>query len=574
IGLKAVGALGVRQSYFSEKVQVLIDGMTITDPSNGSSFSSNNNISLANAERVEIIYGPMASLYGFNSALAVINIVTVNPDKGKREFRTAVSTGGDSDTAFYTAFNKKGIKGLFSLSYREDRSPHRSYTDVLGRTSSYSSYFKHFTYYFKLENKSGLYFNSYGINRDNSFPVSISFLADPKRSYVDRIAYINRIGIKKKFDSLFFNASVHYNWFYIKRGYDICPKDINLCQSVSSEGLHAVEKRYVKNPGVDLFASFNTEYGKLSFGFEMEQANMYKTKLSANFIPSSLACPDPKSIKTRPYSELPPSEKILNKKSRIVKSPYFQYFLNFDRSSILLNARYDEASDVGGAGSYSVSYLYKLSNTTRLKLNAGRATRIPSFEELYIKNNNILTGNPNLKIEKLYSLMPSLEYEDEEKSGSLAFYTNWFKDLIYKKPVNPISRKWDNYRGTVRITGILLHGEKIVFDRFKIYLGVNRRFSTHGLNSSEFFSFPKWKLVTSGTFKGERSRVTLTAKAVSRISKNTPGYAIFSLFYDYSINRKVTVEVRLDNLLNRKYRYENGVPGVERTLWVGTRVSF
>ena len=83
--LNSVGALGLRQSYFSEKVQVLIDGIPLADPSNGSSFSTNNNISLDNVERVEIIYGPMTSLYGFNAALAVINLVTYEPEdlKGK-----------------------------------------------------------------------------------------------------------------------------------------------------------------------------------------------------------------------------------------------------------------------------------------------------------------------------------------------------------------------------------------------------------------------------------------------------------------------------------------------------------
>ncbi len=156
-GLRAVNAFGVCQSYFSEKVQVLIDGMPTFDPSNGSSFSTNNNYSLDSVKQVEITYGPMTSLYGFNASLAVINLVTYSPEEVNSDLCLGVSTEGDSDVNFLKSFSVGGFSGIVSVNYNQWNTPRGSYADYMGVSGGYSPFSKHASLYIKLDDESRFY---------------------------------------------------------------------------------------------------------------------------------------------------------------------------------------------------------------------------------------------------------------------------------------------------------------------------------------------------------------------------------------------------------------------------------
>ena len=528
IYIRAVGTLGIKQSYFSEKIQVFIDGIPLLDPSNGSSFSSNNNISLNNVKRVEIVYGPMTSLYGVNACLAIINLVTYDSEDIKNvKVGTAINTDNSNDSYFIKSFRRGNFSGVVSFNYREDRGPHERFTDRGGRTTSLSAYFKHFTYYIKLNFDNGLYLNLYGVDRDNDFPVNIlNFVVNGDRSFTRRKAFLNRLGYRVENEKIKFDVYTYLNWFYLKRGYNLFPTSF-----------YAVEKRYTRNPGAGAYAIYDSNYGKFTGGIELNVSQLYKYSLSGNFFPSTLNFLNPLLTTVVPYQELPPSEYLMDTVSRTTISPYFQYQFFRNPAGVLLNFRMDRLNDVGTAKTFSLSFLYRLSDTWNFKLNTGRAVRAPSFEEMYIKNNPVLLGNKDLDFEKMDSFMPSVEFSNDASSAKVLLYVYRIKDLIYRATVSGGGQqKWVNADKSIFVRG-LTADLKRRFWNFEVYAGINRLFSVSDLKDTSFFAFPEWKTSGGITYHGDKVIIDLNFEGYSEVTKGVvkrvPGYGVLNCNFIY-----------------------------------------
>jgi len=588
-GLRAVGALGIRQSYFSEKVQVLIDGVPTLDPSNGSSFSTNNNYSLDNVKQVEITYGPMTSLYGFNASLAVINLVTYDSDDVNSDFRVSGSTGGDDDLNFIKSFSKGGFKGILSVNYNQWKTPHGSYRDSLGVSGVYSPFSKHSSIYLKLNHESGFFLKSYVVDRDDHFPVSISHLfSGGDSTYADRRAFINQLGFRSELGGWDLELKGNLNFFFLERGYNLCPKNHQIC-SLAPYGVLAVEKRHVREPGVGLKLDRKGSLGDFLIGVDYYEVDLYKSTISATFFPSSLreVAPqiaamvagfpvDMNSIVSKldnfPKRELPSSESLLMEKSRYVFSPYVQYFFSTEDSFYLFNLRWHKTSDVGRDLSASFSYRKNLTRNLNFKLNLGRAVRIPSFEEMYIKNNSFLLGNPKLDSEKEDSVMPSLEYSGDTFLVSGFLYYSRFHDFIYKRKLSSVTWKWDNSGTTVKVKGLSLSLKKRFSDSWDVGFSFNRVFSVKGV-PEEGVSFPRNKFVSGITYDKGALSLNLSTVAYSRVS-STPGFYRTDLNLRYSLSKNLSLMFQVINLTNKNYTYSDNVPGEERTLWLGLHYSY
>jgi iron complex outermembrane receptor protein len=85
----AVSARGFNNSY-SNKLLVLVDGRTVYSPINSGVFWDEQDLLLSNIERIEVIRGPGATLWGANAVNGVINIIT----KSARDTQGVLATAG------------------------------------------------------------------------------------------------------------------------------------------------------------------------------------------------------------------------------------------------------------------------------------------------------------------------------------------------------------------------------------------------------------------------------------------------------------------------------------------------
>ncbi len=121
----AVDPLGVNGisnlAEFSKRLLVLVDGRAIYNPAFGGVFWDQEPIFLEDIERVEIIRGPGATLYGANAVNGVISIITKDPAKEKGG--SAKLTLGTQETFIGNAAYAGVIKNFHyrvTGGYRED----------------------------------------------------------------------------------------------------------------------------------------------------------------------------------------------------------------------------------------------------------------------------------------------------------------------------------------------------------------------------------------------------------------------------------------------------------------------
>ena len=86
---------------YARQSLVLIDGRTVYSPQINTTFWDQVPVFLENIERIEVIRGPNAALYGANAFNSVINIITMNPEKTRGLFFSAAA--GNREAAWTTA---------------------------------------------------------------------------------------------------------------------------------------------------------------------------------------------------------------------------------------------------------------------------------------------------------------------------------------------------------------------------------------------------------------------------------------------------------------------------------------
>ncbi|WP_156820758.1 TonB-dependent receptor plug domain-containing protein [Dasania marina] len=112
----AISARGFNGTV-SNKLQVLIDGRMVYTPLFSGVFWDAQDVLLADVDRIEVISGPAAAIWGANAVNGVINIITrpagdtqssfISAGAGNVERNTAVRHGGElGDNAHYRAYAK------------------------------------------------------------------------------------------------------------------------------------------------------------------------------------------------------------------------------------------------------------------------------------------------------------------------------------------------------------------------------------------------------------------------------------------------------------------------------------
>ncbi len=109
-------------SRFGSKLLVLIDGRSIYTPSFSGVYWENNDVMLEDVDRIEVIRGPGATLWGANAMNGVINIITKNSkdthggilsagsgnlEKSMTSFRYGSSLGKNTDWRVYAKHNER-----------------------------------------------------------------------------------------------------------------------------------------------------------------------------------------------------------------------------------------------------------------------------------------------------------------------------------------------------------------------------------------------------------------------------------------------------------------------------------
>lgn len=432
---------------------ILVDGKRrSTDGSEN--FTEMGRITLENVERIEIIRGPVSSLYGSDAMGGVINIITKQPQKSQltldmetRKY-TEKSEGGNDWFVRYDA-GKKDRFG-WSVSYGENKVDPYAFDN--GVTPGYYGYVRPFTLksvlnvgqdgkltldYEHMEEKSnrkqdggllGLQFDDYDRTR-----TTWSLGYEDKRKSGDYQVRLYKSSYDTDFERRFTSDNSLYQ-------FDLITRDSTIFEA--KESWHLRDNHVVTAGGEyreEFFKGTRFNTGKGAYTITREGINRTNNEGAVKY-----------------YGTYVQDEWKVN-----------------DRLLVIPSVRYDDSDAWESAVTPKIGATYKIHPDLRLKASAGLGFATPTIDQTYrnwqhnpwissAKTGLTIVGNPNLKPEKSTTFEIGLEGEKGETSGKVMLFHHDIKDLIASY-----------YTGEEIETGTTNSGERM-YDRVQSYRNINK----------------------------------------------------------------------------------------------------
>ena len=248
--------------------------------------------------------------------------------------------------------------------------------------------------------------------------------------------------------------------------------------------------------------------------------------------------------------------------SREIYSGFVSYTGDFGKHALQASLRDDDNSQFGNQTTGALGYAYRVTSELRARASAGTAFHAPSFFDLY----DPFFGNPDLMPERSKSWEAGLDYTVGEQRFSITYFENNISDLIvFDASINKTANL-----NEANINGVELayQGRVLGFDiglRVTLQNPENADTGKQLPRRAEDFGsltvariFGRWK------FGGE---VLANGPRFDSVDENPatrlPGYGIVNLIATYAIAKDWKVDVRWNNIFDKDYAlaYGYNTPG-------------
>ncbi len=362
-----------------DQVLILINGIKMADPQTGH-HTLNLPLNMENIERIEILKGPAARIFGANAFAGAINIVTKTPDEA---FFTINAEGGQNSLGginLSASLPKGNLKQYFSVG--------RQFSDGYRHNTDYdiSNYLYQSEYQFdasqKLEILGSFTERRFGANR---------FYGNNSDAFANQYEEVQtsllNVGYRKVKNNYAINTRL--NWRRNQDEYVFIRNNPSIYRNLHISNVINLESH----------ADFYSKAGTTGIGVELSQ--MY---LRSN---------------------------NLGKHDRTVATIFLEHRFN------LLNGKLDITpgistsfySDFGTHFFPGVDAGYTLSKGIKVFGNAGYTWRIPTFTDLYYEDSGNL-GNENLEPESALSYEAGIKYDRDGIRANLSWFMRDGTDLI------------------------------------------------------------------------------------------------------------------------------------------------
>ena len=412
-----------------EQALILVNGMKVLDAQTGHN-TLNLPIPTDAIERIEIIRGPAARIYGINSLTGAINIVTRKPTESELSAHAYAGSGfkrdtSDNDALFYgrgiqvggTLTGKAGTHSLYG--------GHES-----GNGYRYNTAFRNNKVFYQgevatgeqdaLSLMGGYVSNDFGANGFYAAPGDKES-REIVQTVLAAIGYRNRLT-----DRLSISPRVSYRYAY--DDYQFYRYDLSTARSQHHS--HAVN--------TEVNATLNTEVGDIGLGLEMRNEIIRSSNIG-NHQRDNYGL----------YAEFK-TEQI--KRMLISAGAYMNY-----------------NSDYGWQVFPGIDAGYELDEHWKLVAHTGMGQRIPSFTDLYLDQRPANIGNPLVQPERSWHAEGGIKYADNRTVAHIGYFYRNMDDFIDWVRLSP-DEPWQPYNfqrnltrgltfsGNYRLSGTDRHG--------------------------------------------------------------------------------------------------------------------
>ncbi len=366
--------LYIRGGHFNQTL-VLIDGIKTEDPQTGH-HTMNMMIPLENIERIEIIKGPAARIFGQNAFNGAINIVT----KKVIEDSANVSLNGGS-------YNRKTLNVTASAQLK-GASHQIHYSNNSSDGYRDNTDFENQNYFIKssinTKNEPITILASFGERKfgaNNFYTNAPSF-----NEYEETQTSLVGIATKFKTNNLIIKPKLYWkrnqDMFLLRREDPSFSRNFNISNKV----------------GAEVNASYTSNIGITGFGIDVAKISLSSNNLG-----------DQDRTMFNAFLE----QRFTIGKLDITPGVSLNYFSDFEFNTF-------PGLDVG----------YKINNKLKVYGNIGYSYRIPTYTELYINIPNFLSGNEALEPEKALAEEIGIKYRAKNVTFGTTLFRREATDLI------------------------------------------------------------------------------------------------------------------------------------------------
>jgi len=515
----------------SSQVLTLIDGRPINTPRDG--ITDFNQISLSNIERIEVLRGPISSIYGAGAIGGVINIITKS---GKEKRQTEILTkGGSFSTKLCTLSQGQKIKDFdYFVSYDYLASHgHRDNADYLSNN---------------VNAKFG-----YELNDDNRISLSSGYF----NSEVGSPGWITSQDLNDRNEAFKKYIDATYNGKIIE-GQDITLKLFNSSDRFEfTEEFNPLDKdsHCAKIYGVDaqvsqvMFDIFRTAFGLSYQDHRLNSSNSNKHRYN-------------------------------------LRGAYLESELDFfEIGTLKLGVRWDDYSNFGDRLSPSASFNTWIFDKIKFHGLVAKSFRAPTFNDLYWPREDYIfwgvEGNETLGPEKAESYEVGISgYFIKGIKTDITLFKTDVKDMIewvadslwWSRPENISS---------VEMKGIETEAEYVLKERLKVnfnygYLEAENKntqkwlvYRPHHLYKLKLSYSPesRYEISLSGIYKTKRFANPSNTSILDHY------YAINSNF-TYRLSEVARLLFEAKNILDKEYQEMRNYSLPGRAFYAGLKLSF
>ena len=511
---------------------VLIDGVRVGSSTlGGATWSA---LPLSQIDRIEIVYGPLSTMYGADAVGGVVQIFT---RKGERAPSLTIGAGlGSYGTRNLEAGLSGATGGEHAVRYSVNVARERAEGFSATRPQNFSYHPDKDGY--TRESASG----QLGMDIAKGHEIGLTFLHSR-----------------------------------LEGEYDAGPSTVN-DRSISHAGAYSLYSRNQLLPNWTSLLRFSSGLDKArdisSFGIDTaktrQDAFTWQNDITLG---SDLA----QVLLERRIERVDSSN--FNADSRATNSIAASYQMRRGVHLASASLRNDDSSQYGSKTTGNLGYGYRITEALRVNASAGTSFRAPTYNELYFPG----YGVPGNRPERGRNVEAGIYYEKGSDRFSAVYYRNRVSDLIVYAAECPVSSQSYPFGCAYNVNQALLSG---------VTLGASTRFGPYTLRGSLDFQNPRDETTDlllprrakrHGTVALEYAAGALSGGVESRFASrryddgaNTTslgGYALLNLYASYQVNRDWSVYGRWNNMLDKNYELASGYATAGSNVFVGVRYT-
>jgi vitamin B12 transporter len=512
---------------------VLVDGVRVGSSTSGG--ASWNAIPLSQIERVEIVYGPLSTMYGADAVGGVIQIFTKQGD-GAPAPTASVGVG-----TYATRSADAGVSGSSEGLRYAIRAAHE---------------------------------RSDGFSATN--PAAGAFTFDGDKDGYDNTSASGQFGyqIAKGHE---IGATFLHNVLHAQIDAGPSTMDDRTRTKLATYGIYAKNRilpNWDSHIQISQSADDNTTDALAYGGHTLFSTTQKSLSWQNNF---TVGASDVLQLLAEHRKEEVASTEPALARDRSTNSVAAAYQLRQGAHLGALSLRNDDNSQFGSHTTGSASYGYRITNALRANASVGTSFRAPTFNELYFPGFGFASNQP----EKGRNAEVGMYYEDGKSQLSAVYYRNRLTDLIVSTRVCPVEPETHPFGCAYNVNKALLTG--ITFGAGTVLGSVAlrgsldlqdpqdettgrqlaRRAKKHGTVGVDYTAGP---LTTGGevVFSGERFDDVNNRNRLG-------GYGLLNLYASYDLAKNWTLFGRWNNVLDKDYELARGYNTAGSNVFVGLR---